>query len=250
MSEETKKGYADVHQAMIDAMARAKTALGEKYDVCGGDGVHPAPNGQLIMAYAFLKGLGCKGDIAEIVVDANGTATASEGHKVVNSGPGKAEIESTRYPFCFDGDAKSSKGTRSITPYLPFNEELNRFVLKVKNLTGEKAKVTWGAATKEFTKEQLEKGINLAAEFSETPFDKAFVSYFATLGKKQGEETTMIKDFVTKFRSVAGDVKGDQELAAAFDVIKKRLGARHAALEASTRKALVPVTHTVVVAPL
>ena len=32
--------------------------------------------------------------------------------------------------------------------------------------------VTWGEQTKEFTKEQLAAGINLAAEFDKTPFDK------------------------------------------------------------------------------
>jgi hypothetical protein len=250
LSEETKKGFADVHQAMLDAMAKGKAALGDKYDVCGGDGVHPAPNGQLIMAYAFLKGLGCKGDIAEITVDVKGTATASEGHKVTNSGPGKVELESTRYPFCFDGDAKASNGTRSMTAFLPFNDDLNRFILKVKNLESEKAKVTWGAESKEFTKAQLEKGINLAAEFTATPFDAAFGKYVSTLGKKQGYETGLIKEFVTKFRNFNADIKADPELGVAFDNLKKRFGVRHAALEAETRKALVPVQHTITVAPL
>jgi lysophospholipase L1-like esterase len=247
LAQEKGKAFADVHQAMIDTMAKAKAALGESYDVCGPDGFHPAPNGQLIMAYAFLKGLGCKGDIAEIVLDMKGEATASEGHKVLASSAGKAELESERYPFCFEGDAKSSGGTRSITPFLPFNEELNRFVLKVKNLSGEKAKVTWGEQTKEFTKAQLEKGINLATEFEQTPFDAAFKKYVGAVGSKQAFETGMIKDFVTKFRSYAADMKADPELAAALNAVKTRLGIRHSALEAESRKSLQPVRHTLVV---
>jgi lysophospholipase L1-like esterase len=247
LATETGKVYADVHGPMIDAMAKGKQALGENYDVCGGDGVHPGPNGQLIMAYAFLKGLGCDGNLAEISVDMKGSATASEGHKVVSSAPGKVELESSRYPFCLDGDMKSSKSTRSITAFLPFNEELNRFTLKVKNVAGEKAKVTWSGETKEFTKAELEKGVNLAAEFTKTPFDGAFNSYMGAVGTKQAFETGLIKDFVTKFRTYNNDIKADPELGEAFAKLKERLGARHAKLEADSRKALVPVKHTITV---
>lgn len=249
LAAETNKAFADVHQAMIDTMAKAKAALGDSYDVCGSDGFHPGPNGQLIMAYAFLKALGCKGDIAEITVDMKGSAKASDGHKVLSSGNGTVEIESERYPFVFEGDAKSSGGTRSITPFLPFNEDLNRFVLKVANLSAPKAKVTWGAQTKEFSKEQLEKGINLAAEFEQTPFDDAFKKFTKAVGSKQAFETGMIKDFVTKFRTYATEAKEDPELGAALNTVKTRLGARQAKLEEDSRKALVPVKHTISVAP-
>lgn len=245
LSTEYGKAFADVHQPMIDAMAKGKAALGEKYDVCGGDGVHPGPNGQLIMAYAFLKGLGFDGKIAEIQFDMKGTASASDGHKVLSSGSGRVELESVRYPFCFDGDEKSSGGTRSITAFLPFNDDLNRFVLKVSNLSGDKAKVTWGVGTKEFTKEQLSKGVNLAAEFAMTPFDGAFKNYMSAVGKKQGFETAMIKDCVTKFRGFAGDVKEQPELGNALDALKKQLGVRQAALDDAARKVLVPVRHTI-----
>jgi lysophospholipase L1-like esterase len=128
LAQDTGKQFADVHQAMVDTMSKAKAALGDNYDVCGTDGVHPGANGQLIMAYAFLKGLGCTGVLAEFTVDMSGQGTVSEGHKVLSSAPGKVEIESERYPFCFDGDEKSSSGTRSITAFLPFNAELNLFV--------------------------------------------------------------------------------------------------------------------------
>lgn len=249
LAQETGKAFADVHQPMVDAMAKAKAALGDSYDVCGSDGFHPAPNGHLIMAYAFLKGLGCKGDIAEINVDMAGSATASDGHKVLSSGAGKVELESERYPFVLEGDAKSSGGTRSITPFLPFNEDLNRFVLRVKNLKGDKAKVTWGAQSKDFTKAQLEAGINLAAEFDQTPFDSAFKKYMQAVGAKQAFETGMIKDFVTKFRSYAADIKADPELGTALNTVKTRLGVRHAALEADARKSLTPVKHTITVTP-
>ena len=91
--------FANVHNAMFDAMPKAKAALGDDYPVCGGDGFHPGPNGQLLMAYAFLKALGVDGEIGTITVDAKGMTTATDGHKVLSSGAGKAELESTRWPF-------------------------------------------------------------------------------------------------------------------------------------------------------
>src|SRR6185437_5103674 len=72
--------FADVHQAMMDAMTKAKAKYGEGYDLAGTDGVHPNNNGHLIMAYAFLKALGCDGDLGTISVDlASGKAEGSEG---------------------------------------------------------------------------------------------------------------------------------------------------------------------------
>ena len=248
LATEFNQGWADVHQPMIDAMKQAKASLGDAYDVCGRDGFHPGPNGHLIMAYAFLKGLGVDGNIGEITVDLNGATTATDGHKVLGKAGAGVEIESTRYPFCFDGDAKNSGGTRSIAPFFPFNQDLNRFTLKVKNLTAPKAKVTWGKETKEFTAEQLTAGINLAAEFSATPFDAAFGNVLNAIAAKQNFETTMIKGVITGFRNLPAEVKNDAETAAALNVIRKRLGARQEAMDADVRKALVPVKHTLTVA--
>ncbi|HTN74343.1 MAG TPA: SGNH/GDSL hydrolase family protein [Pirellulaceae bacterium] len=247
LAEETKQRFADVHAAMFDAMTKANAALGKEYDVCGRDGFHPGPNGQLAMAYAFLKGLGLDGNIGEITIDMKGAATGSAGHKTTGSA-GTAEVESTRWPFCFDADAKSSNSTRSITPFLPFNQDLNRYVLKVKGLEAAKAKVTWGNESKEFTREQLTTGINLAAEFSATPFDGAFQKYVAALGNKQAFETYMIKSVITNFRSFPDDLKSDAELQQALQVVRGRLLARQEKLDADARALLVPVTHTITVA--
>jgi hypothetical protein len=202
------------------------------------------------MAMAFLKALGCDGNIGEIAIDMNGPAKASDGHKILTSGPGTAEFESTRYPFCFQGDEKSSSGTRSIVPFVPFNQDLNRFTLKVANLPSARASVTWGSATKEFTKEQLGAGINLAAEFPVTPFDANFAAYLGQLGGKQQFETLLIKELVTRFRAFDGEAKADPEVAAAFATLRKKLPARQAALDTQARQALAPVKHGLKVTPL
>ena len=250
LAAENKQPFANVHDAMYETMKKAQEALGGKYDVCGGDGFHPGPNGQLLMAYAFLKGLGVDGDIGTITVDMKGDSTATGGHKVLSGKGGAVELESTRWPFCFEGDGKASSSTRSITPYVPFNQDLNRLVLLVKNLDTPKAVVTWGEQAKEFTKEQLAAGINLNAEFSATPFDKPFADLQTAVGQKQNFETYMIKSVITQFRNYPPELKADAELQAALKTVSARFHARQAELDAAARAKLVPVKHKLTVAQL
>jgi lysophospholipase L1-like esterase len=250
LAAEHKQPFANVHDAMYETMKKAQEAMGSKYPVCGGDGFHPGPNGQLIMAYAFLKGLGADGNIGEITVDMKEKGAASAGHKVTDAKAGSITLESTRWPFCFDGDGKAPSSTRSITPFLPFNQDLNRLTLKVTGLDTPKGVVTWGTKTKEFTKEQLAAGINLAAEFEETPFDAPFASLVEAIGAKQNFETYAIKSIITQFRSYPPELKSDAELQAALKTVVSRLHARQAALDAAAREKLVPVKHTVTVAQL
>jgi len=241
--------FADVHGAMQLAMQKAKPALGEAYDVCGADGFHPRPNGHIVMAYAFLKGMGLDGDLGSITIDMAGAPSASGGHEVVSSSQGSVEVESRRYPFCFQGDPKSPDSTRSIVPFVPFNEELNRFVLRVKGLSSARAKVRWGQETKSFAREDLEKGINLAAEFPDNPFAEAFQKVDEAIARKQGFETPMIKEAITHFRTVSDLLRADDaELKAAFDTIRRRLIAKDDEMRAAVRAVRTPVRHRIEVA--
>jgi lysophospholipase L1-like esterase len=239
--------FADVYGPIIEVMKKAKAAYGETYHVCGGDGVHPDNNGQLVMAYAFLKGLGLDGQIGTITVEADGKAAASDGHKVLTSEGGKIEVESTRYPFCFTGDGKSPGSNRSILQFLPFNDELNRFTLVVKGLKADKAAVTWGKDTKTFTADQLAKGVNLAAEFLDNPFSESFQKVDQAVGKKEGFETMMIKQAYHTLGPLARDLAGDAEAEAAVKTIKDRLVTKHEALAKAAREAVVPVKHTITI---
>ncbi len=254
LAEEAGHSFANVHDAMFQTMQKAQEKLGSKYDVCGGDGFHPGPNGQLIMAYAFLKGLGVDGNIGQITVDLKSESIASKGHKIASAttdnGTRTVAIESTRWPFCFDGGGKSSASTRSITPFLPFNDDLNRLTLVVKNLGAAKANVAWGEQTYQFTKEQLAAGINLAAEFDKAPFDGPFQQLVLAIGQKQSFETTMIKGIITGFRNYPAEIKSDAEVQAALKTIATRLMARQQALDAAARELLVPVKHTLAITPL
>ena len=240
--------FGNVHDEMTGAMTQAKAALGADYDVCGRDGVHPGGNGHLLMAAAMLKALGCDGEIGTITLDMNGAAQASDGHRIVAGKSGEVSLESSRWPFCFDGDAKT--GTRSILAFCDFNQSLNRLTLKVNNLSGAKARVTWGTETKEFTMEQLAGGINLAAEFQHTPFDAAFAKLMGAVYNKQAYETTMIKGMITNFRAFAADTETDPEFATALSTLKNKMASKQTALDEAVHQLLVPVPHNLKVEPM
>ncbi|MHB9023134.1 MAG: SGNH/GDSL hydrolase family protein [Armatimonadota bacterium] len=247
VADEAGMPFANVHDALIDAMAKAKAALGDTFPVCGGDGVHPGADGQLVMAYAFLKGMGLDGDLGSITIDMKGAAAATGGHKVLTAKDGVVEIESSRYPFCFSGNEKDPNGTRSILPFTPFNQELNRLTLVVKNLGADQAKVTWGAASKVFTRADLEKGINLAAEFTDTPFASAFQKLEAAVIAKQQFETYLIKHQITTYPYLMILTGNDPEVAAATDTLRKKLWGVEEKHQANVRAALIPVKHTLAI---
>jgi lysophospholipase L1-like esterase len=242
--------FANVHDAMIDAMRKAQASdkLGKTYAVCGGDGFHPDANGQLVMAFAFLRGLNLDGDLGTITVDLAGKSSAENGHTVVGGEGGTVEVESSRLPFAFGDDAKYGKVTGGITPFLPFNEEFNRLTLKVKNAP-EKVKVTWGKESKTFAKAEVEQGVNLAAHFRNHPLAAAFAEIDKAIAKQQDFQTFMIKSVITNHRALAGLAKDDAELAAALAKVRDRLWAKEDANHAAVRAALpkFPVKHTITV---
>jgi lysophospholipase L1-like esterase len=235
--------FANLHPLMMDVMAKAKEANGEAYHVCGGDGVHPGANGHLVMAYTFLKALGVDGDIGTITVDMKDGATGSAGHRIVSAKAGEVQVESTRYPFCFYGGEKDPNGTRSILPFLPFNDELNRYMLVVKNLDAAQAEVTWGSVSKTFSKAQLGKGINLAAEFIENPFVAPFQNLDRAVAAKQAFETQMIKRMVTNFRPMRELFKDDPDAGELLDTLYQKLASKQGGMQEVARKSVVPVTH-------
>jgi lysophospholipase L1-like esterase len=242
-----KATFANVNGEMAAVMPKAKAKYGETYHVAGGDGVHPAANGHLVMAYAFLKALGCEGDIGRITLDmAAGQADATRGHKVVKAGKEFVEIESTRYPFCFSGDPSNPSSPRGVLEFLPFNEDLNRFVLVVKNPPAGILRVTWGDVSREYSAAELEKGINLAAAFPDNPFSKPFQTVDAKVQEKQAFETQAIRVLLNSLPTWEKVLPEDREL---FGRLKETLVEKTRSKDASVRAAVVPVTHTIRIEP-
>ena len=246
-AEETGATFVDIHGPMMAAMEKAKAKYGADYPTTI-DGVHPLFNGHLVMAYAFLKALGCGGDIGTITLDAKtGAATAADGHKIISASPAKIEIESTRYPFCFVDDPAKKGSSRDVLDFVPFNEELNRFMFVVTNVPTSRMKVKWGAAEKTFTAEQLAAGINLAAEFPDNPFCGAFAKDEAAVKAQQAFETPATKILLHSLPAWEANLPEATNTLAQLesDVVGKSLN-----LEAAARRAFVPVRHTLELSPI
>jgi lysophospholipase L1-like esterase len=246
LAREQGAAFAPVHKLMTKAMTEAKAKFGQDYVFAGKDGTHPGPNGHLVMAYAFLKALGCDGDIGTIAVDLkSNAATASDGHNVVTAADGSVTVRSTRYPFCFYGEP-DGETTRSMVEFIPFNQDLNRLILKVANPPAPKLQVEWGSATRTYDASELEKGINLAADFPDNPFSEPFAKAEALLKKKQESETTAIHmiESIRDWREVLPEHE-DAYKAMEEGVIQRCL----ADIEASASVA-VPVEHTIRITPV
>jgi lysophospholipase L1-like esterase len=239
LAKELDVRFADVFWPMYTGFWAAKAKYGKDYEVAGNDGVHPDWSGHLLMAYAFLRGLGCDGDIGTITVDlAGGKATASTGHTVQGVADGAVTVVSTRYPFCATGVADKHNSIRSGMTLVPFNQQLNRLVLVAKGGSAASYAVTWGGESRTYTKEQLAAGVNLADDFAANPFSDAFRKVDEAVVKKQQYETKQIKEL---FHPKGG--KAD------FDAVEKETEAVRAPLAAAIAAALVPVTHVIAIKP-
>lgn len=240
LARDEQVAFADVFCPMLIAGFEGKRRYGDDYMISGRDGVHPGWAGQLVMAYAFLRAMGLDGDIGTITLDlAGGESTASAGHRILSAGPGRIEVESRRYPFCATGPVDQDSSIRSGMRLVPFNEELNRFTLVVRNASAGRYHVTWGDTAKTYTAAQLATGVNLAADLEVHPFSKAFQRVDEAVGKKQAYETRQIKDL---FHGPEG--RTDMEMTAALTE-KVR-----APLAAAIRDAFVPVRHTIRIEPV
>ena len=90
-----KVGFADVFWPMLTAGYSARQKYGPDYAVPGKDGVHPGWAGHLVMAYAFLKGLGLDGEVGTFTVDlAKSKAELSPGHNLVSFSGSSSHFES------------------------------------------------------------------------------------------------------------------------------------------------------------
>ncbi len=237
---------AEVHEVMMKVMTASKAAYGNGYPLAGRDGVHPAPNGHLCMAYAFLKAMGLDGDLAAFTVTWPKQVRATAGHVATMTTDGVVEIESTRYPFCFTGGERDPEGTVSVLPFLPFNADLNRFMLVVENLPTPRAAVTWGSTTKEFSRDELQKGINLASEFLVNPFSEPFARFMGGVFAKEGNEHQLIKGFLHNLLGAVW-LGEDAEAKAAVDILQRRVVKRLDAAQAEVQALVVPVKHTITI---
>lgn len=261
VARQEQVAFADVFLPMLNAAYDAAEKYGTNYQMSGGDGVHPGWAGHTIMAYAFLKALGVNGEIANFTLDmSDNKLTVSAGHKLLSAKNGVFTIRSSRYPFCpgapmgmaanwyptiGHNSINSGDSIRSGMTFVPFNRDLNRFMLTVKNAKAGKYLVSWGSQSQIFTAEQLSKGVNLAAEFEDNPFSTRFAMIDAAVDSKQAFETREIKNL---FR-IPGDKVTKEQIAEQTDKALKDAERQHAAFEEVVRVAYAPATYTLTVTP-
>lgn len=254
VAEKERVGFADVFWPMLTSGVEARKEYGGDYAIAGKDGVHPGWAGHAVMAYAFLKAMGLNGELGLFTIDLKrNQIKVSPGHEVLGGKAGEFQIRSSRYPLCpavEDSGAKppypvcdkdnvaSDASVRSGMTLVPFNRDLNRLMLVVKNGRAGRYRLTWGSTSKSFTGAQLAQGINLAEEFPCNPFGAAFAKVDAAVAAKQEFETRQIKQL---FRSP--EAKADMEA-----VVSKSEQER-APLAAAIQAAFVPVTHTLQLSP-
>jgi len=161
--------YADVFGATMAAMTKARALYGDQYVFDNG---HPGNPCSLVMAYAFLNALECSGDIGSLTVTdfATNRARCSPGQWITYMDH-TLSVESTRFPFWW---YRGNSTSPTILKCIPFDDELNRYLLIVKNLPTARAKITWGNEDHDFSAEQLAVGINLSREYARTPFSDFF----------------------------------------------------------------------------
>jgi lysophospholipase L1-like esterase len=240
VARKDKVGFADIFWPMLTSGHATQLQYGPDFTVSGKDGVHPGWAGHLEMAYAFLHAFGLDGNIGTFTIYAkSGKAKVSAGHDLVGFNDGELKVISHRYPFCTgQGDPSKSDNLYAGTRLVPFDPELNRFVLVVKSPAAKSYRVTWGDQSKSFSSDALGHGINLAEEFPENPFSESFAKVDKAVAAKQAFETKQIKEI---FHGHAGQTNME---AAVADSEKQR-----DPLVAAVKAAFVPVTHVIKITP-
>lgn len=233
--------FADVYWPMLVQGFESRAKYGDSFKLEGNDGVHPGWAGHVMMAAAYLKALGLDGNLGTIELDMEKReATARDGQRAVFAN-GTVFLRSERLPFAYEaGDVAKDSTIAAGVALSDFQQRFNRLIFKVSGVQGAQAKVTWGTDTKTFTAAELGRGINLAAEFPNSPLAVAFGKIWQAVGEKQAYETKQIK---TIFRSK--EAKADREAVAKssqveFERLAAALKMASAPVESQIKVEIVP----------
>ncbi len=229
--------FADVFRPMLLADHAAEKLHGPEFMVAGKDGVHPGWAGQLVMAYAFLKGMGLDGDLGTVTYDAaSGKATCGFGHEILSAQDGKITLRSTKLPFSpGPGDEKNDDSIRAGLALVPFDDELNRFILRLQSPAAASYEVSWGESTRTYSSEQLLQGVNLAKDFHDHPLRPPFQRIWDAVEAKQAYETRQIKMLVH-------GPEGAADLEGTFTLTEKARAPLAAAISAARQPAEHAIT--------
>jgi lysophospholipase L1-like esterase len=166
ISRDAGEGAIDLQRTMREIQRRIKAAnAGEKdpkkhETLHAGDGIHLNDLGQLTMGFALVKGLGAPRDVSAATID--GDKVTSSGCKIDNLKHGEDAVEFDR----LDEGLPLNFGLFAALKFrfVPIPEEINRYMLSVKNLAPGNYDITVderGVGT--FSAEDLARGVNLSS---------------------------------------------------------------------------------------
>lgn len=248
IAKEEGVGFADMFNTMHGAMERFKEKFPGKSFI-GSDGIHPENNGHVVMAYTVLKALAVDGNVGTLTVDLGAnTATGSEGQTIDSFKEGTLTVTSARWPLPIGKDWTGGPASLGVGMELvPFEEELNRYVLVAKGGTAASYDVTWGdkgGQTVRMSAEELAKGVNLMERFTKFPFDQAFHRLDGAVHAQQDFEIPTMKQFIhlsEENQQEAKESPGDRQ-----SVVESSQKLAEA-LRQRTMRAVRPVTHSLVI---
>ncbi len=195
-------GFVDFTRPMMEIIQR-EVQKDPSFALCGDDRVHPDNDGQLVMAYLFLKAQGMAGKkVAEIDINAKTKKIDSTDNCTVSSLKGNENGLSFNYlakalPFPVDSIARGFGNLKAPTEALrliPFTKEFNQELLKVGELSnGNYQLLIDGQPIAKFSASNLADGINMA-ELTNTPqYQQA--TKILLLNEERLEKEKLLRDY-------------------------------------------------------
>ncbi len=226
VAKEEQVKFADVFTAMHTALEAGKQHYGSAFHMTY-DGIHPKENGHMIMAWQLLKALGMKGDL--------GAVELGEGNV--------AKVDTRHWPICFWGDPATPDCPENILPLIPFQSELNRFVLR--GAVDGPATVRWGQWEYAAKAGELRQGINLADVFPRNPFTESFQKFNDLVRQKQQTDIALIKNVFHGCRQIKDLAPDDKKLGEAVKCINNSIKDVQQKSEQKVIDAITPVVSEV-----
>ncbi len=167
LSEKYHAGWVDFN-APMDAINRTWQAKQPDFSIVGADRIHPGLTGHLVMAYLFLKAQNVPSMVSELLLDGREgdivrRANCDVSNVRTESGTLSFICQAAALPFPVDST------TEKALEWVPFMQDLNREMLTVTGLKGNRYEILIdGSLVVKTTAAALAEGINLA-EWRGTP---------------------------------------------------------------------------------
>lgn len=171
-------GFVDFNAPMLK-IAEKEQKADSTYSFCPADRIHPDKDGQMVMAYLFLKAQGLAGSkVAEIGIDARrGKVKVMDNCEISRlsrvDGSVSFDYLAKALPYPCDSISEHGWGNihsqRDALKLVPFTEEFNQEILKVSGLkAGNYLLSIDGQPLRRYSASELAAGVNMA-EITDSP---------------------------------------------------------------------------------